>query len=165
MSTPSRKKESGNLRQLLLVTDGELEKGLHFDYRLHLSNFHPQPLTIPKLRSKRLVMLIIVIATILCNPSSYTSRTRRHILDISLSARLSLSQCAIFLPKLFRNCLHPMMPVISSITFLMQATLEFWESLLEYSLACSHAFSILELVNFAKHKYDHITTPPPSLHD
>ena len=110
-------------------------------------------------------MLIIVIATILYNPSSYASRTRRHILDISLSARLSLSQCAILLPKLFRNCLHPMMPVISSITFLMQATLEFWESLLEYSLACSHAFSILELVNFAIHKYDHITTPPPSLHD
>lgn len=58
-----------------------------------------------------------------------------------------------------------MMPVISSIIFLMQATLGFWESLLEYSLASSHAFSILELVYFAKHKYDHITTSPPSLHD
>ena len=48
-------------------------------------------------------MLIIVIATILCNPSSHTSRTHRHILDISLSARLSLSQCAILLPKLFQQ--------------------------------------------------------------
>lgn len=58
-----------------------------------------------------------------------------------------------------------MMPVISSTIFLMQATLGFWESLLEYSLASSHAFSILELVYFAKHKYDHVTTSPPSLHD
>ena len=58
-----------------------------------------------------------------------------------------------------------MMPVISSIIFLMKATLGCWESLLGYSLASSHAFSILELVYFAKHKYDHITTSPPSLHD